>query len=59
MVNTNNSSDTRSLVLDQMIRDEKASFPPNSKGDDSIIDFIMGNADLVLTAEQIDYLLLH
>ena len=56
-MNTNNNIDARSLMLDRMIRDEKDSFPPSRNGENEIIDFIMENADLALTAEQIDYLL--
>lgn len=56
-MNTNNNIDARSLVLDRMIRDEKDSFPPSRNGENEIIDFIMENVDLALTAEQIDYLL--
>lgn len=59
MKSTNNSTDPRFLVLDRMIQDEKSSFPPDLKGDDRIIDFIMDNADLALSAEQIEYLLWH
>ena len=53
-MNTNNNIDARSLMLDRMIRDEKDNFPPSRNGENEIIDFIMENADLALTAEQID-----